>query len=127
MQAVTLSSKGSFKRSTNFLKRMLRLDIRQVLNAYGQMGVEYLRQYTPKRSGLTANSWYYKVSVTPSGASIEWLNSNVNEGVPIALIIQYGHGTGWGGYVPGVDYINPALKPVFDDMADRVWKEVCDA
>lgn len=124
---VKLSSKGSFKRSTNFLKRMLKLDIHQILENYGKIGVAALAQYTPKDTGTTAASWYYKVETHFGGASISWFNSNTNEGVPIALLIQYGHGTGWGGYVRPVDYINPALGPIFDDIADRVWKEVENA
>lgn len=127
MRAVQLTTRGSFKRSENFLKRMLKLDIRDILNNYGQKGVEALQQATPKRTGLTANSWSYQVHVYRDGASLEFLNSNFNEGVPIALILQYGHATGWGGYVQGIDYINPALRTVFDDIQTQVWKEVQNA
>lgn len=127
MQAVKLSTKGSFKRSDNFLKRMLRLDIRDILNTYGQKGVEALREATPKDTGLTSESWSYKVRMSRDGASLEFYNSNVNEGVPLALILQYGHGTGWGGYVRGRDYINPALRSIFDDIEMKVWKEVQNA
>jgi hypothetical protein len=91
------------------------------------MGVERLSEYTPKRTGKTASSWTYQIHVGLNGASVEWWNTNENEGVPIALIIQYGHGTGTFGYVPGIDYINPALRPVFEEMADKVWKEVENA
>lgn len=126
MQAVTLSSRGSFKRTNNFLKNILKLDIRQILNEYGQKGVEALEAATPKRTGLTSRSWYYEIHTSAKGASISWFNSNINEGVPIALIIQYGHGTGWGSYVEGIDYINPALGPIFDEMASDVWRVIQD-
>lgn len=88
------------------------------------MGVKALSEATPVLSGKTASSWGYQISKGHGSFSIHWTNSNINDGVPIAVIIQYGHGTGWGGYVQGIDYINPALRPVFQDIADQVWKEV---
>ena len=88
------------------------------------MGVVRLYEYTPKKTGTTALSWTYKVNVGKTHSSIEWWNTNENEGVPIALVIQYGHGMPNGGYVKGIDYINPALQPIFEAMADDVWKEV---
>lgn len=127
MQAVKLTTRGTFKRSENFLKRMLKLDIRDILNRYGEQGVEALRQATPKRTGLTSESWSYEVHIYRGGASLEFLNSNYNDGVPIALILQYGHATGWGGYVQGIDYINPALRSVFDNIQTQVWEEVQNA
>ena len=94
------------------------------LRKYGEQGVQALQRSTPKDTGLTATSWYYTISENKDGFTIEWKNRNSNKGVLIAAIIQYGHGTGTGGYVQGVDYINPAMKPVFQQIADDAWKEV---
>lgn len=116
--------KGDFKKTEEFLKRNKDLDIRTILNAYGQKGVEALSENTPKDSGKTAESWSYEIVKTRKGWSIYWRNANVNQGIPIAILIQYGHGTGTGGYVQGRDFINPAIRPVFDEIADEVWKEV---
>ena len=95
-----------------------------VLERYGQMGVDALSSATPVDSGVTASSWTFEIEQTSKGATISWLNSNVNQNVVIALILQYGHGTGTGGYVEGRDYINPAMRPVFDKIAEQAWKEV---
>lgn len=127
MPMIQLKTRGSFNRSTNFLKRILKMDIRDILDSYGQRGVEELRKATPKDTGKTADSWNYTVDTNLGGGSLTFSNSNINDGVNIAIIIQYGHGTGWGGYVQGIDYINPALKPIFDEIADRVWEEVARA
>ena len=97
-----------------------------VLRKYGQAGVEALAAATPKDTGETAASWSYEIVQTRNGYSIFWNNSNVNRGVNIALILQYGHGTGTGGYVRGIDYINPAIRPVFDEIANAAWKEVTE-
>lgn len=94
------------------------------LRHYGELGVQALRNSTPKKTGLTASSWYYTIKESSDGYTIEWKNRNANKGVLIAAILQYGHGTGTGGYVRGVDYINPAMKPVFQQIADDAWKEV---
>lgn len=96
----------------------------RIFHKYGEMGVRALANATPKDSSKTANSWMYEAKVTNGSAAIYWSNTNVNAGVPIAVIIQYGHGTGTGGYVQGIDYINPAMKPVFKKMADEIWEEV---
>lgn len=124
MPQVKLSSRGDFNNTTKFLKYIQKFDIKSILDQYGQEGVEALRQATPKRTGLTSESWTYKVNISPYAASIEWWNTNENEGVPIALILQYGHGTGWGAYVPGKDYINPALRPIFDELEAKVWEVI---
>lgn len=116
--------KGDFRKTEEFLKRNKDLDIRTILNTYGQKGVEALSENTPKDSGKTAESWSYEIVKTRKGWSIYWRNANVNQGIPIAILIQYGHGTGTGGYVQGRDFINPAIRPVFDEIADEVWKEV---
>lgn len=121
---ITIEHKGNFEKTYSFLKRISKRDIFKNLDMYGQEGVEALSAATPVRTGATANSWGYEIHSSGSSISIVWTNSNVNKGVPIAVIIQYGHGTGTGGYVQGIDYINPALAPVFDDIADRIWKEV---
>ena len=94
------------------------------LDKYGREGVTALASATPVDSGLTAKSWYYEVSVTNESATISFHNSNIQNGVPIAVILQYGHGTRNGGWVQGRDYINPAIQPVFDKIADAAWKEV---
>ena len=94
------------------------------LDKYGREGVAALASATPVDSGLTASSWYYKIERQNGSASINFYNSNINEGVPIAIILQYGHGTGTGGWVEGRDYINPAIQPIFDKIADDAWKEV---
>ena len=100
------------------------MDLDSVLTDYAQKGVQALEDATPRRTGLTALSWSYEIERTADSITITWTNSNFNKGVPIALMIQYGHGTGTGGYVPGVDYINPAMKPIFEEIEQRVMKEV---
>ena len=120
----TIKATGDFKKSRTFLERLTRQDYYSTLDKYGQMGVEALAAATPIRTGRTASSWQYEIERTKSGATIIWSNSNVNEGVNIALILQYGHGTGTGAYVQGIDYINPAMAPIFNEIADNVWKEV---
>lgn len=98
--------------------------LESILKKYGEQGVKALSEATPKDTGKTAASWSYKISNTSKGFKLDWTNSNTNQGVNIALIIQYGHGTSTGAYVQGRDYINPALKPIFDEIANAVWKEV---
>lgn len=121
---ITVTCKGDFNRSKSFLKRLLKLDIKQILDKYAQMGVEQLRAYTPKDSGNTADSWGYEIEVTGNRKSIVFTNDNINKGVPIAIILQYGHGTRNGGYVQGIDYINPALDAIFQELANEAWEEV---
>ena len=121
---ITLEAKGGWDRTESFLKRAIRLNITQRLQAAAAEGVAALAAATPKESGLTANSWTAEVTIGANGFTIEWQNTHVVSGVPIAIILQYGHGTGTGGYVQGRDYINPAIQPVFDKIADEIWKEV---
>ena len=102
-------------------------DIYSVLSALGTRGVAALRSATPVDSGITASSWDFHIEHEKGRVSIVWTNSSSNEGLPIAILLQYGHGTGTGGYVEGIDYINPAIKPVFDEIAEEVWKEVKNA
>ena len=118
------TQRGNWERTQAYLERVKRLKLAAVLNRYGQMGVDALANATPVDSGLTAQSWYFVVEQSGGYHRIKWMNSNVNDGVPIAIILQYGHGTGTGGYVAGRDYINPAIRPAFDKIADAVWKEV---
>ena len=109
------------KRYLNKLQLALKLGI---LDKYGQKGVQALSSATPVDTGLTARSWYYKIERTPNSVSIIFCNSNIQNGVPIAIILQYGHGTRNGGWVEGRDYINPAIRPIFDEILNNVWKEV---
>lgn len=124
---ITLTAKGNFNRTDKFLQRLLEFGHASDLDKYGRMGVDALRKATPKDTGKTADSWGYVIHHNGDHASIEWTNSNIQNGVPIAIIIQYGHGTGWGKYVEGIDYINPAMRPVFNKIADMVWEEVTKA
>lgn len=121
---ITFVHKGDFKKTEDFLKSANTKGIKSILSSYGQMGVEALAAATPKRSGKTAASWTYTIEESKGSVSIVWSNTNVNDGVNIAVLIQYGHGTRNGGYVKGIDYINPAMRPVFEKIADGAWKEV---
>lgn len=122
---ITLRSKGDFRRSKKFLRKMSEQDIAKALSQYGERGVALLASATPVRSGLTANSWGYQIEKTAESARIVWANSNVvGNKYNLAILIQYGHGTGTGGYVSGIDYINPTLRPLFEEMAETIWKEV---
>lgn len=103
---------------------MLDIDIVNKLNAYGKQGVDALAAATPVESGLTAQSWTYEVVRRKRGYSLVWRNTNVVSGVPVAILIQYGHATGTGGWVEGIDYINPVILPLFEKIADEIWKEV---
>ena len=94
------------------------------LDKYGREGVKALESATPVDTGLTARSWYYEIKKTNGSVSISFYNSNIQNGIPIAIILQYGHGTGTGGWVEGRDYINPAIQPIFDKIAEKAWKEV---
>lgn len=119
-----IKHKGNFSKTTKFLHHVLRFDYKTILNRYGKMGVEALAEATPRDTGRTAEAWKYDIEESSNGVSIVWSNENINDGVNIAVILQYGHGTNNGGYVAGRDYINPALQPVFDKMANTVWKEL---
>lgn len=116
--------RGSFKNTEKFLKKAQRNNFFSSLDKYGRMGVSALASATPIESGKTASSWDYEIHKSQGGVSIRWTNSNINDGVPIAILIQVGHGTRNGGYVQGRDYINPAIRPIFDKLANEVWKEV---
>ena len=121
---ITFKHRGDFKKTERFLNAMTGRSYLNALEKYGQIGVEALAAATPVDSGKTAQSWTYEIERTPEKTTIAWLNTNVNDGVNIAVILQYGHGTGTGGYVQGRDYINPAMRPIFDNIATQAWKEV---
>lgn len=121
---VIVKQKGDFSKTEKFLNSISKKLYYRNLQKYAEQGVAALASATPIDSGTTANSWGYEIRQTKNSVSIYWTNSNVNKGVPIAVIIQYGHGTRNGGYVQGRDYINPAMRPIFDKIAESVWKEV---
>lgn len=121
---ITCQVSGNYNNIRKFLRKNEHMSLRSVLDKYGRLGVEALSKATPVDTGKTADSWSYEIEKTREGYTISWNNSNVNHGVPIALILQYGHGTGTGGYVQGIDYINPAMRKVFQELADDAWKEV---
>ena len=124
---IHITCSGDLSKTMKFLNRLQNKEYLNILSTYGKQGVDALRAATPKDSGKTADSWYYEIKQDRDAISINWCNSNVNDGVVIALILQYGHGTGTGGYVQGTDYINPAMKAIFDDLANECWKEVTKA
>ena len=121
---ITIESQGEWKLTRNWFDRMTKLDLALIMNQFGKEGVSALAAVTPSRSGLTSKSWNYEVTRKGNNWKITWTNSNVNKGANIAVLIQYGHGTRNGGYVVGRDYINPAIRPVFDKIAQKAWKEV---
>lgn len=122
---ISVNSTGSFRNTDRFLDKILRRDIRSTLNKYGQVGVSALKEATPVDSGVSADSWGYKVEKSNGNYSIAWTNGNeTSDGTPIVILLQYGHATNGGGYVQGRDFINPAIKPIFDQIADDVWREV---
>lgn len=122
---IKIRHKGDFSKTIKFMEnaknKAVRLDF---LDKYGQEGVTALASATPIDTGFTASSWYYEIERQNGSATIRFLNSNVNRGINIAIILQYGHGTGTGGWVEGRDYINPAIQPIFDKIAETAWKEV---
>lgn len=124
---VNFEVSGGFMKTERFLNRMKRREYLNVLDEFGRDGVQALRNATPVDSGATAEAWDYEIKRTRDYTEIVWTNSNINDGVPIAVILQYGHGTGTGGYVQGRDYINPAVRPIFDKIAEKAWKVVTSA
>lgn len=124
MGLITVKSKGNFKKTYSFLEKVKEGFDVGLLDKYGKLGVEALKMYTPMDTGLTAASWYYNIERDGKNVSLQFLNSNIQNGIPIAIILQYGHGTKNGGYISGVDYINPALGPIFEKLAEEAWKEL---
>ena len=125
---ISISSRGDFKRTEKFLNWVSKGQyISRVLDRYGRLGVDALASATPVESGITAASWSFKTNASRGSWSITWYNNHNAGGRPLVIMLQYGHATGTGGYVQGRDFINPAIKPIFDKIADNVWKEVTSA
>ena len=121
---ISFKQKGDFSKLTNYLERVKEAARVGILDRYGREGVAALSSATPVRTGLTAASWYYKIERGRGSARIIFGNSDIENGCPVAIMLQYGHGTGTGGWVEGRDYINPSIQPVFDKIADAAWREV---
>lgn len=124
---ITFSVSGSFQNTQRFLESASKIDIKGILASCAQRGVAALASRTPEDTGRTAAAWGYEISASGGVYSITWTNSDIENGFPVAIMLQYGYGTGTGGYVQGRDYINPAIQPIFDMIADRVWKAVTSA
>lgn len=124
---IAFESTGSFDKTEAFLTKMSKGDIFKALDKFGRVGVAALASATPVESGVSAASWNYEVTRSRGSYSISWTNSHMVDGVPLVILLQYGHGTGTGGYVRGRDFINPAAQPVFDQIATEVWKAVTSA
>ena len=124
---ISFRQKGDFSKLTRFLERAKNLVHLSDLDRYGREGVAALASATPVDTGKTAASWYYDIKINKESASITFNNSNIQNGVPIAIVLQYGHGTRNGGWVEGRDYINPVIQPIFDKIAEEAWKEVTKA
>ncbi len=120
---VKIKVKGNTNRIEHFLKKNVKVNLK-LLEKYGEMGVNALAAATPRKTGRTAESWGYEIVETPNGVAIRWTNSNIQDGVPIAVVINYGHATRDGGYVKGEHYIEPAMRPVFKKIAKSAWEEV---
>jgi hypothetical protein len=121
---IVIKHSGNFNKTEKFFNRATTRSYMSILKRYGEQGVRALAMATPVDTGLTAQSWGYKVNVYRGAFTISWTNSNTPNGVPIAIVLQYGHATRNGGYVQGRDYINPTLRPIFDSMTQEVWKEI---
>lgn len=123
-RVISVTTRGDYKKTEGFLHRIVQKHYRNKLQHYGELGVQALSAATPRDTGKTAESWSYEISESDGRLAIWWKNSNRSNNVLVAILLQYGHGTRTGGYVEGIDYINPALKPIFQEMANKVWKEV---
>lgn len=121
---IVIKSKGSFKKTQDYLNGLSKIDFLNILKHYGEVGVRTLAAYTPTDTGLTAGSWSYTIEEANGRYSIVWSNSNINDYVQIAVILQYGHATRNGGWVEGTDYINPSIRPIFEQMTTDVWRRV---
>jgi hypothetical protein len=124
---ISAQSSGGFDKTEAWLKRLQKLDIGTIAEAGARRGVRALAQATPRDTSLAASSWGYEIKRTKTSTTITWTNSDVENGFPVAIMLQYGHGTGTGGYVRGIDFINPAIRPIFDEIAQSVWKAVISA
>lgn len=123
---IKITQKGNFKKIEKFLEKAQKpnMSYQDILEKYAKRGVDALSSATPVDTGLTASCWGYEIRRTKTTTTIYWTNSNTANGIPIAILLQYGHGTRNGGYVQGRDFINPAIRPIFDSMANEMWKEV---
>lgn len=121
---IKITSRGDYSKTKNALNKLKNGDMFKNLDHYGEIGVAALARSTPVDTGLTSQSWSYAIIKSKEHPGIEWTNTNTVNGIPVAILIQYGHGTGTGGYVQGRDFINPAMRPIFDKIADDVWEEV---
>lgn len=121
---ISVTSRGSFDKTEAYLRKLAKLDLRSIFEAAGKQGVKALAAGTPADSGLAKDSWDYQITGGRGRVRITWINTDVENGFPVAIMLQYGYGTGTGGYVQGRDYINPAMKPIFDQIAEQVWKAV---
>lgn len=124
---ISLSSNGNFSRTEAWLRKLQKLDIGAIAEAGAKRGVRALAQATPRDSSLAAASWGSEVKRSRDKTTITWTNTDVENGFPVVIMLQYGHGTGTGGYVQGIDFINPAIRPIFDEIAQSVWKAVISA
>lgn len=121
---IGIRQKGDFSKTTKYLTKLKQNSIIKSFEKYGKKGVAALASATPVDSGLTASSWNYRIDINDTSITLVFYNTNIQNGVPIAIILQYGHGTGTGGWVQGRDYINPAIQPIFDEIANDAWREV---
>lgn len=121
---ISFKHSGSFNKTDKFFKRVLFSDYLHIFNKYGVIGVNALSSVTPLDTGKTANSWGYKIQRSNKGVSITWTNSNMVDGIPVVILLQYGHVGKNGGYIQGLDFINPIMKPIFNKIIDDIWKEV---
>lgn len=124
---ISFISKGSTRKMDTFLQTMMNMDIRAIVEPYARQGVAALAAATPRDTGLAASSWSYEIDASKDYVTIAWTNSDVENGFPVVIRLQYGYGTGTGGYVAGRDFINPAIRPIFDNIADGVWRVVTSA
>lgn len=124
MGMISFETKGDFKSFNSWVERTRGIFNASYLDKYGQMGIDALQAATPKDSGLAASSWVYTIERTKNGSSIVWSNTDIEGGCNVAILLQYGHATKNGGWVKGIDYINPALRPIFEKIADDAWREV---
>lgn len=124
---IRFRQKGDFSKLDKYFEKVREAARISILDKYGRAGVDALSSATPIETGKTASSWYYKIERQNGRVQLNFCNSNLNDGVPIAIILQYGHGTGTGGWVEGRDYINPAMRPIFDKIAEDAWREVTKA
>ena len=121
---ISFRTRGSTRNIERFLNSMLTMNIRSIVEPYAQQGIEALAAATPRDSGLAAESWSYEIEANRNDLTIRWTNSDVENGFPVVIMLQYGYSTGTGGYVQGRDFINPAIRPIFDNIADAVWRVV---